>query len=440
MEVKKPLIEIVKKTQPVKPVPEVKIYSIISPSEIKPQPEIKMKGEIHFALISDFNAFQKQEWLIGDSYNVEFFSGSLTPVVLLDAASDISEYVSKMESDSVIFFDLEYVVMSEEAPPICLFQFCCSSGAFIFKQTRIELNDQMKKFLSSENGKKFVGKGVNGDTQRLRDYFGEDFEINLEDIEQTRLYSYQESANFDEMVLKFAGQPESSFKDKKVSRSNWNAKTLSMKQVLYSAFDVVSLCKCFSSFPPIRCISYNPPNDTETIDVKKKFREYLKDVKDENEFNSMWNLNSNLVAKMLEIDLNILDRVVNKSMRVTKGHKFSCRLCHKPVKCAYFISLINHYIKFHLCEEDQKVPSSSDIQKINFKELFLNYLFNSGRIILENNYCILCDASFGSKSEIEDHCWNNHYDLLNEFLKINKIQNINDSNEAEHEDENTNDI
>ena len=78
------------------------------------------------------------------------------------------------------------------------------------------------------------------------------------------------------MVLKFAGQPEMNFKDKKVSRSNWNADKLTMKQVLYAAFDVVSLYKCFPSFPPIRAIKYNPPSDTIMIDVKKKFEEFVK--------------------------------------------------------------------------------------------------------------------------------------------------------------------
>lgn len=164
----------------------------------------------------------------------------------------------------------------------------------------------MKKFLAFEGGKKFIGKGVNGDVQRLKQYLGDDFEINLADVEQTRLYPYNESAIFDEMVLKYAGKPESNFKDKKVSKSNWNADILSIKQVLYSAFDVVSLYKCFPSFPPIRAINYIPPGDTTIIDIKKKFNEYLIEKNIEKvELESQWNFNPNLIADMLKIDLKI---------------------------------------------------------------------------------------------------------------------------------------
>ena len=46
---------------------------------------------------------------------------------------------------------------------------------------------------------------------------------------------------------------------------------------------------------------------------------------------SNWNLNPNLVAEMFGIDLNIFYHVVHvhDSMRVTIGHKFSCKYYFK---------------------------------------------------------------------------------------------------------------
>ena len=73
----------------------------------------------------------------------------------------------------------------------------------------------MKKFLSKENGLKFVAKGIPGDMTRLRLYFGDDFRMNFEDVEVPRLMPYKESRNFERMVLKFAGESTEKFRDKK---------------------------------------------------------------------------------------------------------------------------------------------------------------------------------------------------------------------------------
>ena len=46
---------------------------------------------------------------IGESYNIEFFEGILTPVHLIDANSDLTEYLQKISEDQTIFIDLKSV-------------------------------------------------------------------------------------------------------------------------------------------------------------------------------------------------------------------------------------------------------------------------------------------------------------------------------------------
>ena len=68
-----------------------------------------------------------------------------------------------------------------------------SKGAFLFRQCNFNLNSALKKFMPKENGLKFVGKGISGDNSRLKMFFGDDFEMNIEDIEETKLFPYNES-------------------------------------------------------------------------------------------------------------------------------------------------------------------------------------------------------------------------------------------------------
>lgn len=58
---------------------------------------------------------------------------------------------------------------------------------------------------------------------------------------------------------------------------------------------------------------------------------FNKGITNDVEIESNWNLNPNLVAEMFGIDLNIFYHVVHvhDSMRVTIGHKFSCKYYFK---------------------------------------------------------------------------------------------------------------
>lgn len=408
------------KREPIQnPAPKVNMR-LISPSEVKCQPRLYQKGEIHFTSVSDFDSYESKDWVIGDVYQIEFFPTVMTTVTLLDASSDITAYVSQMRQDPVIFFDLEYVSPYKPAPPVCLFQFCCTSGAFLFKQARLEVNPQMKQFLSVGSGCKFVGKGVSGDVRRLKEMFGDDFEIDFEDVENTRLLPYGHSANFDQMVEKFAGMACAQFKDKNVSRSNWNRRKLSMKQVIYSAFDVVSLFNCYPRFQPVRHFLYRIPSDynwPSNLDIKKEFSEFVKANKkcsgSQKEIEKLWNSNPNLVAQMLGLNLDVISFVVSKCLKVMQGHKLVCKLCSRSDRFVFTFKLVDHCLRCH-------PECKSCACGANLKSLFALYLFVTGRVILSMNECLICQKSFNSSPELENHCWNDHADLLNEFLKMRK--------------------
>jgi len=70
----------------------------------------------------------------------------------------------------------------------------------------------------------------------------------LEDVEQTQLKPYKLPLNCTGMVGMFAGAPVVGFKDKKVNGSKWRQE-LSIRQVLYAAFDVCGLHARIPCFP-----------------------------------------------------------------------------------------------------------------------------------------------------------------------------------------------
>ena len=59
----------------------------------------------------------------------------------------------------------------------------------------------------------------------------------MEDIDTTRLQPHELTSDFPELVTQLIGKPNAKFKDQNISKSNWNNRTLSVKQVLYASFD-----------------------------------------------------------------------------------------------------------------------------------------------------------------------------------------------------------
>ncbi|KAH0792520.1 3'-5' exonuclease family protein [Histomonas meleagridis] len=97
---------------------------------------------------------------------------------------------------------------------------------------------------------KLLDRSMVNDKKQLRKKFNSTFSENLEDIAITRLIPYGHSENFVHMTHQFAGIPKAEFKDIKITKSNWEAPTLTVRQVLYAAFDVVALYVAYPNFPP----------------------------------------------------------------------------------------------------------------------------------------------------------------------------------------------
>ena len=72
----------------------------------------------------------------------------------------------------------------------------------------------------------------------------------IEDIAKTRLAPYGYSENFVKMTKEFAGESCAEFKDSEMTMSNWAAEKLTIRQVLYAAFDVVAIFACYPNFKP----------------------------------------------------------------------------------------------------------------------------------------------------------------------------------------------
>ncbi|KAK8891696.1 hypothetical protein M9Y10_028916 [Tritrichomonas musculus] len=423
----------------------------------KNMPQIKRKnvsksfGQIQFTSETPLSSFKKKNWLINQTAEIEFFPDTFTPVYLLNANTDLKKYIPIISKDPVIFIDFEYVPFKQQASPICLFQFCCSSGAFLFRQLKWTKNKTMRDFLSKENGLKFVGKGISGDLNRLRILFGKDFDMNIEDVEQTRLYPYEESVNFDQMVEKFAGEPTAQFKDKKISCSNWNAENLEMIQVIYSAFDVVALYNCYPNFRPSRCISYQPPNEDDCEpqgDLKERLIQYSisEEICDKNDFDddekidAFWDSNSELVTEMLNLNLKLLQDVILNGMCITVGHKFKCKKCQKSRKYLFFKQLMDHCKKCHSNQNED--DEEEEKEELDLKTLFLHYLNNSGRIVIEARSCFLCMKKFKKAEKLCDHCWNKHYQLLGELTlqqKTTKEEEGENDSDDDYDENNIND-
>ncbi|KAH0789007.1 3'-5' exonuclease family protein [Histomonas meleagridis] len=185
--------------------------------------------------------YEEKYWQLRETRKVEFFPGELTTVSLISVEDpDLKTYLNNLAVDPIISLDLEW---DEE---LCLFQFCSSSGVLIIRHPNGPGNQILKEFLSTH---KFYAKGAGNDKKQLDMKFGETFTENIEDISVTRLVPYHYSENFMDMTVQFAGVPTAIFKELKITKSHWSQEVLTIRQVLYAAFDVVSLFKCYPNFP-----------------------------------------------------------------------------------------------------------------------------------------------------------------------------------------------
>ena len=206
------------------------------------------------------DSYELEPWEVGELRLVEFFPGKLVRVKLTSVESgEFEECLMGIVDQGPIALDLEW------DNELCLFQFCTSKGVLVVRHEKHEGDPVLKEFLLSHQ---FFGKGAANDRRQLRMKFGCDFDC-IEDIAETRLVPYGHSENFMQMTLQFAGAPAAIFKDVRVAKSSWSRKVLSMRQVLYAAFDVVAIYECYPKLPPPR-FRHKPSKAKEVVCVGSK--------------------------------------------------------------------------------------------------------------------------------------------------------------------------
>ena len=184
-------------------------------------------------------------WGYDGFVSVEFFRGCSTPIRVTSVSDDSFEDLLSWVDDGseYIYMDLEWrpdCRKGEQHRP-CIFQIGSSKGALVIRHpTDLPASLPLLDFLNSH---KFYMKGMGADRQKLKLLYGSDIDLSrFTDIEQTMLGPLGASRNFQAMVNRWSSkQLSAQFKNKRISCSNWEAPTLKTAQVLYAAFDVVSL-------------------------------------------------------------------------------------------------------------------------------------------------------------------------------------------------------
>lgn len=201
------------------------------------------QNKIHFGNeYPSFLSYQDLTWNLMEQYNIEFFPNEFYKVTLISTETpDLYDYLNGIVDGNKIAIDLEW------ENELCLFQFCTSKGVLVVRHPNGPGNRILLEFLQHN---KFFGKGMHNDFMHLTEKFNVDFKEEMEDIAMTRLIPYHYSENFMEMTLQFAGEPTDCFKNVVITKSNWEAKELSITQVIYAAFDVVAIFKAYPNFPP----------------------------------------------------------------------------------------------------------------------------------------------------------------------------------------------
>ena len=188
--------------------------------------------------------FLKENWKIGEEKFIEYFSNEFYKVKFFH--SDDKNLIKFLELFKInnykiaIDFEWEPDRHKNTSNPISLIQIGTNEGAAVIK-LKDKSNEEFLNFLKNTL---FIGKGISCDKKKIKETFGENFIIEIEDIENTELKKRNLSLNYNNMVETFYKKPILDFKDKKISRSKWNLE-LNNIQVIYAAYDVISLYNCY---------------------------------------------------------------------------------------------------------------------------------------------------------------------------------------------------
>lgn len=210
----------------------------------------------------DLQYYEDLNWKLNETYEVEFFPNDFYSVSLISANSPrLNDYLNEIDIQEPIALDLEW------EDEISSLQFGIDKKVLIIRHAPGSGNKLIYDFLNTHY---FFAKGTRNDTSKLYQKFGNSFDDRIEDIEKTRLIPYNHSLNFSTMTLQFAGKPTAEFKDIRITKSNWDLEELTMRQVLYAAFDVVAIFKSYPNFPVPKTIEKKQRQPSNGHNEKRK--------------------------------------------------------------------------------------------------------------------------------------------------------------------------
>ncbi|OHT10312.1 hypothetical protein TRFO_04357 [Tritrichomonas foetus] len=236
-----------------------------------------------------------QLWTTEYPWAVEFFPNEFVNVTVtsIDSVS-FKDTLESFIDDKPMALDFEWHQNKE----ISVIQICSSVGALIIQRdVRSGPSEILQQFFETNS---FFSKYTKHDLKKMREIFGRHFNVNIEDIEITRIRAHNHSPNFLEIIKTFAGSPTGDFLVKHLAYSDWSKNPLQVNQVLYAAFHVVGLYKAYKNFPePITnfiCEDMNCPTPIQYIPGIERF-----DVSDEIEYLIVFPLNGKSDEEIMKI-------------------------------------------------------------------------------------------------------------------------------------------
>jgi hypothetical protein len=202
-------------------------------------------------------------WPAGESKIVEFYDGTAVMVSVVNADDPgICDRLAEFADTTPMSVDFEWKPDRKYARnPISVFQFASTRGVYIVLNQEPNGTEDLRQFLNDHH---FFGKGMSCDRSKLQLMFSTTF--NIEDIQETRVLPNRLPVNFTELVDELIGPPVVSFKDKQISMSDWSQRPLTVRQVLYAAFDAYATFRIYNE---IRKVFGGPEIMASSQEVKK---------------------------------------------------------------------------------------------------------------------------------------------------------------------------
>ena len=144
--------------------------------------------------------------------------------------------------------------------PIAVFSFASSKGCIVVHNKALMPSQEVNDFLLRYE---FIGHDLKTKREKLNDMFGYSYRIK----EFTESYKVPAGlpSNFNEMVEFLYGKPKVEVVDSSTLGSDWQTPELTVKQVLYMAYKVIGLYRCYTS-PKVSEL----PKATINLDNKKR--------------------------------------------------------------------------------------------------------------------------------------------------------------------------